>query len=198
MVKDNLDYFRSYQRNALLAAGAGAIGLALFALAAPPLQLWNLLVTLAIGSIGVTALLWNHKRTRLVAGIVLAAAITPSLNALALGDDTAAGHGVSVTRTRVLAVLAITLLAGTATAIAGPISFVGLMVPHVVRWVVGVDQRRIVVGSIVAAPVLVLLSDIVGRVVALPAEMPVGIVTAFVGAPILVVLVRRRRRVTGL
>lgn len=134
----------------------------------------------------------------LVAGIMLAAAITPSLNALALGDDTAAGHGVSVTRTRVLAVLAITLLAGTATAIAGPISFVGLMVPHVVRWVVGVDQRRIVVGSIVAAPVLVLLSDIVGRVVALPAEMPVGIVTAFVGAPILVVLVRRRRRVTGL
>lgn len=78
LVKDNLDYFRSYQRNALLAAGAGAIGLALFALAAPPLQLWNLLVTLAIGSIGVTALLWNHKRTRLVAGIVLAtAALTP-------------------------------------------------------------------------------------------------------------------------
>ena len=134
----------------------------------------------------------------LLAGIVLAAAITPALNALALGDDTAAAQGVSVARTRVLSVLAITLLAGTATAIAGPISFVGLMVPHVVRWIVGVDQRRIVVGSIVAGPVLVLLSDIVGRVVALPAEMPVGIVTAFVGAPILVVLVRRRRRVIGL
>ena len=134
----------------------------------------------------------------LVAGVALAVAIGPALNALALGDDVATGHGVSVQHTRLLAVIAVTLLAGTATAVAGPISFVGLMMPHVVRWMVGVDHRRIIAGSIVAAPALVLLSDIVGRLVALPAEMPVGIVTAFVGAPVLVVLVRRNRRVTGL
>ena len=134
----------------------------------------------------------------LVVGIALALAIAAALNAMALGDDVAAGQGVSVPRTRLLAVVAITLLAGTATAVAGPISFVGLMMPHVVRWIVGVDQRRIIAGSIVAAPALVLASDIVGRLVALPAEMPVGIVTAFVGAPVLVLLVRRNRRVTGL
>ena len=134
----------------------------------------------------------------LVVGIALALAIAAALNAMALGDDVAAGQGVRVPRTRLLAVVAITLLAGTATAVAGPISFVGLMVPHVVRWIVGVDQRRIIAGSIVAAPALVLASDIVGRLVALPAEMPVGIVTAFVGAPVLVLLVRRNRRVTGL
>lgn len=134
----------------------------------------------------------------LVVGIALALAIAAALNAMALGDDVAAGQGVRVPRTRLLAVVAITLLAGTATAVAGPISFVGLMMPHVVRWIVGVDQRRIIAGSIVAAPALVLASDIVGRLVALPAEMPVGIVTAFVGAPVLVLLVRRNRRVTGL
>ena len=134
----------------------------------------------------------------LAAGIVLALAIGPALNALALGDEVATGHGVSVPRTRLLAVIAITLLAGTATAVAGPISFVGLMMPHVVRWVVGVDHRRIIAGSIVTGPILVLISDIIGRLVALPGEMPVGIVTAFVGAPVLIVLVRRNRRVTGL
>lgn len=134
----------------------------------------------------------------LLVGVLLAVALGPALNAVALGEETAAGHGVSVGRTRILSVVAITLLAGTATAVAGPLSFVGLMVPHVVRWIVGVDHRLIVIGSIVAGPLLVLLSDIVGRLVVLPSEMPVGIVTAFVGAPVLVVLVRRRRRIAAL
>ncbi|WP_423923561.1 iron chelate uptake ABC transporter family permease subunit [Frigoribacterium sp. 2-23] len=134
----------------------------------------------------------------LVVGVLLAVIVSPALNAVALGDDTAQGQGVNLTRTRLMTLTAITLLAGTATAIAGPISFVGLMVPHVVRWGVGVDHRRIVAWSMVVAPVLVLLSDITGRVLVLPAEMPVGIVTAFVGAPVLIVLVKRRRGVTGL
>lgn len=134
----------------------------------------------------------------LAVGALLAVAVAPSLDAVALGDDTARSQGVSLARTRLVTIAAITLLAGTATALAGPVSFVGLMIPHVVRWVVGVGHRRVVVGSMAAAPVLVLLADVVGRVVAPPGEMPVGIVTAFVGAPVLIALVRRSRRVSGL
>ncbi|NEE00938.1 iron chelate uptake ABC transporter family permease subunit [Phytoactinopolyspora halotolerans] len=128
----------------------------------------------------------------LVIGLTMAIAVSSAMNSVALGDDMARAHGVNVGRTRVLVLIAVTLLAGSATAIAGPIAFVGLMVPHVVRWTVGPDQRRIVVGSLLLSPIVVLLSDVLGRVLVLPSEMPVGIVTAFVGAPVLVVLVRRR------
>ena len=112
---------------------------------------------------------------------------------LALGDDLASALGARVVRTRVFAVLAVMLLAGSATALAGPISFVGLMVPHAVRWIVGPDQRWIIAHSVLAAPVLLLLADVVGRVVMPPGELPAGIVTALIGAPVLIVLVRRRK-----
>lgn len=129
-----------------------------------------------------------------VAGaLVLALAMGRSLNAIALGDERAATQGVRVTRTRVLAVAAITVLAGGATAIAGPIAFVGLMIPHVARWITGPDHRWIVAYSALLAPSLLLVSDVLGRVVMMPSEIPVGVVTAFVGAPVLIVLVRRRR-----
>lgn len=104
----------------------------------------------------------------------------------------AAAQGVRLARTRVLAVIALTLLAGGATAIAGPIAFVGLMVPHVARWIVGPHQRRIFAYSILLAPILLLASDILGRLVMHPSEIPVGVVTAFVGAPVLIALVRRK------
>lgn len=86
-----------------------------------------------------------------------------------------------------------TLLAGGATALTGGIGFVGLMIPHVVRWLVGPDQRWIIMYSIFAAPVLVLAADVIGRVIARPGEIEVGVVTAIIGAPVLIALVRRRK-----
>lgn len=130
-------------------------------------------------------------------GLVLAAAVARDLNALALGDDLAAALGGRAALTRTLAVIAVTLLAGAATAAAGPIAFVGLMIPHVARWIVGPDQRWIIAYSVVLGPALLLAADVLGRVVAQPAELPVGIVTAFVGAPVLILLVRRSKA-TGL
>ncbi len=129
----------------------------------------------------------------LLAGMMSAAAAAPALNAIALGDDLATSLGAGIVRTRILVVLAVTVLAGGATAIGGPIGFVGLMVPHVARWIVGPDQRWILAYTVVLAPALVLAADVVGRIVHRPGEVPVGIVTAFVGAPVLIVLVRRRK-----
>jgi iron complex transport system permease protein len=128
-----------------------------------------------------------------VAGLALAAVVAGALNTLGLGEDLATALGASVQRTRVLAVLAITLLAGGATAMAGPIALVGLMVPHIVRWLVGPDQRWILGLSALAGPVLILLADVAARVLLWPGELPVGVVTAFVGAPVLIALVRRRK-----
>jgi len=133
----------------------------------------------------------------LAVGLLLAVAISGPLNSVALGDDLAASLGTHVVRTRALGIVAVTLLAGGATALTGGIAFVGLMVPHVVRWFTGPDQRWIVAYSALAAPVLVLAADVTGRVVGRPGEVQVGIVTAVLGAPVLIALVRRRK-VSGL
>lgn len=129
----------------------------------------------------------------LAIALVVAFAVARPLNGLALGDELAAAQGVRLARTRILTVFALSLLAGGATAIAGPIGFVGLMVPHVARWITGPDQRWILAYSVVLAPSLLLASDILGRVVMHPSEIPVGVVTAFVGAPVLIALVRSRK-----
>lgn len=127
-----------------------------------------------------------------VAGLAVALYLGPSLNAVALGDDLARALGAKVIRVRVLSLIAITLLAGSATAMAGPVVFVGLMIPHVARWVVGPDQRWIILYSILLAPILTLGADVLGRVMLPTGEMQVGIVTALLGAPVLIVLVRRK------
>ncbi|GAA2837858.1 iron complex transport system permease protein [Leucobacter komagatae] len=129
----------------------------------------------------------------LAVGIVIGILMARPLNAIALGEDLAAALGANVLRTRILVIIAVTLLAGGATALAGPIGFIGLMVPHVARWIVGPDQRWIIAYTIVLAPILLLVADIAGRLIMRPAEVPVGIVTAFVGAPVLIVLIRRRK-----
>lgn len=126
-------------------------------------------------------------------GLALALIMARPLNAIALGEDLAAALGANVLRTRIIVIIAVTLLAGGATAIAGPIGFIGLMVPHVARWIVGPDQRWILAYTVALAPILLLVADIAGRLIMRPAEVPVGIVTAFVGAPVLIVLIRRRK-----
>lgn len=131
-----------------------------------------------------------------IVGLVLALILAPGLNALALGDDVARAQGARVGAIRIGVILAVTVLAGAATALAGPISFVGLMVPHVARWLFGVDQRLILAVSMLAAPIVVLTSDVLGRILIAPAEIPVGIVTAVVGAPVLIALARRRKAST--
>lgn len=128
----------------------------------------------------------------LATGLVLAAAVARSLDALDLGADLAAGLGARVRLTRAAAVVAITLLAGASTALAGPITFLGLAVPHLARRFTGPSQPWIIGYCAVLAPALLLASDVLARVVLAPGEVPVGVVTAFVGAPVLIGLARRR------
>jgi iron complex transport system permease protein len=129
----------------------------------------------------------------LAAGVLLALALAPGMNALALGDDLATTMGAHITRTRTLMVLAITLLTASATVMAGPITFVGLMAPHAARWMVGPDHRRLLPLAAAIAAGVMLLADVLARVVLWPGEVPVGIVSALLGAPVLIHLVRRRK-----
>ncbi len=131
----------------------------------------------------------------IAAGLVVALGAGRRLNALALGDDVARGLGQHVGRTRAVASAGFVLLAGGAVAAAGPVAFVGLAVPHIARGIVGPDYRWIVPYSMVLGASLLLAGDVVGRVVTQPAELEVGIVTALLGAPFFIWLVRRRRMV---
>lgn len=133
----------------------------------------------------------------ILAGVLLAVLMARPLNSMALGEDLARSLGTDINRTRIGVIVAVTLLCGAATAAAGPIGFIGLMIPHVARWIVGPDQRWIMAYTMVMAPALLLGSDIVGRLIVQPAELQVGIVTAFIGAPVLIFLIRRRK-VSGL
>ncbi|MEV6779319.1 FecCD family ABC transporter permease [Streptomyces syringium] len=129
----------------------------------------------------------------IVVGVLVAFALARPLNAVALGDDTARALGARLTRTRVLAMAAVTLLCGAATAACGPIVFIGLMVPHIVRSLTGPDLRWVMPYAAVLSPVLLLGADVIGRIVARPGELQAGIVTALIGGPVFIHLVRRRR-----
>ncbi|MEV4927761.1 iron chelate uptake ABC transporter family permease subunit [Streptomyces roseoverticillatus] len=129
----------------------------------------------------------------IAAGTLLALALARPLNAMALGDDSARALGTRPARTRVLALTAVTLLCGAATAACGPIVFIGLIVPHLVRALTGPDQRWILPYAAVLSPVLLLGADVLGRVVTRPGELQTGIVTAVIGGPVFIHLVRRRR-----
>lgn len=129
----------------------------------------------------------------LLLGAVIVLATGRILNNLALGDDIARGLGQRVGLARGVTALGIVLLCGSATALAGPIGFVGLIIPHAVRFLTGPDYRWILPFSLVLAPALLLTADVIGRVILLPGEVPAGIMTALVGAPVFVWLVRRSK-----
>jgi iron complex transport system permease protein len=129
-------------------------------------------------------------------GVVLGLAVSGGLNALALGEEAAVATGANTAWVRSGGLLAATVLAAGATAAAGPIAFVGLAVPHVVRALVGVDFRAQVPFALLAGPTLLLLADVVARTIVRPTELMVGVVTAFVGAPVLLYAVRRMRETT--
>jgi iron complex transport system permease protein len=129
----------------------------------------------------------------LVAGVGLTMLLGGQLNALAMGDESATSLGAHPARIRLLGILAITLLCGSATAASGPIWFLGLAVPYIARMITGSDHRWILAYSLVLGPSLLLLSDVLARVLVAPAELPVGVVTAFLGAPLFIALCRRRK-----
>ncbi len=129
----------------------------------------------------------------IIVGTVMALASGRLLNALALGDDVARSLGQRVGIARLFSAVAMVLLVGAATAAAGPIAFVGLTVPHVARAITGPDYRWVLPYSMVLAPMLLLTADVIGRMIARPGEVQVGIITALIGAPFFVALVRRRK-----
>ena len=134
----------------------------------------------------------------LVPGLLVTLLAGRSLDTLSLGDELARGLGQRIQLTRFLVVLGAVAISAAATAIAGPIAFVGLVVPHLVRLLVGAPASTVLlVGSAVGGGTLLVLADTVGRVVAPPTEIQAGIITALLGAPALLLLVRRSRVTVG-
>lgn len=129
----------------------------------------------------------------LVVGLALAFISARKLNAMALGDELAAGLGEKVALGRAVAAVSAVLLCGATTAVCGPIGFVGLVVPHACRLVVGVDHRWLLPFSALGGGILLLASDIVGRIATRPGEVDVGIITALVGGPVFIWIVRRQQ-----
>ena len=125
-------------------------------------------------------------------GLLLAFALGRQITALTLGDDVATGLGLRTLWLKVLCVVAVVLLAGSAVAIAGPVGFVGLVIPHVARFLVGVDYRWVLPYSALLGAMLLVSADIAARLVLRPQELPVGIMTALVGAPFFIYLARKR------
>jgi iron complex transport system permease protein len=129
----------------------------------------------------------------LLAGFAISLLSARSLNSLALGEEVATGLGENVVVARAVSSLGAVMLCGAVTAVCGPIGFVGLAVPHVCRLLVGVDHRWLLPFSAIAGAALLVAADVLGRVVARPGELDVGIITAFVGAPIFIWIARQRK-----
>lgn len=131
-------------------------------------------------------------------GCVIVLLTARASNAVAMGEETATALGFNLGRTRLIGSLGIVLLAGTATAVAGPITFVGLMIPHAVRLLLGSDYRWLMPASIIAGPILMLAADVLGRVIAPPSEIQAGVMCAVLGAPLFILLMRRGLKAVSL
>ncbi|MEU3960043.1 iron ABC transporter permease [Streptomyces buecherae] len=128
----------------------------------------------------------------LLVGVVLVASVARGLDALALGEDVARGLGQNVATVRIVGGLGAAVLTGVGVAAAGPIAFVGLAVPHIARAIVGTDHRWVLPMAALIGPVMLLVSDTLGRIVFPPSEVPAGVMTSLIGVPFLVALVRRK------
>lgn len=129
----------------------------------------------------------------LLVGLGIAFITAPALNALALGDEVASSLGVHPTFLRFSAALGGVLLCGAATALAGPIGFIGLLSTHVMRLILGPDLRFVIPMSALSGAIILIISDCLGRVIGSPGELEVGVVTAFIGAPILILLAKKSK-----
>jgi iron complex transport system permease protein len=172
--------------NALLVSVTMAV-LTTKAAALDEFRFWNV-GSLAGRDMGVVAQVWPF----LLAGLVLVLAVARGLDALALGEDVAKGLGQNVAAVRIVGGLGATVLTGAAVAAAGPVAFIGLAVPHLARAAVGSDHRWILPMAALTGPVMLLVADVLGRVLLPPGEVPAGVMTALIGVPFLVALVRRK------
>ena len=127
-------------------------------------------------------------------GLILAIALSKQITILSLGEDTARSLGQSTGLIKILAAVSIILLAGSSVAIAGPIGFVGLIIPHIVRFLVGVDYRWILPYSAILGAIIMLIADLVGRLIIQPSELPVGLVMPLIGAPFFIYLIRSKMK----
>lgn len=177
------------------AATAAALGSLISAIMLPRVDLLPAFQSWQVGGVGGAE--WPRiaiTTPALLIGALICFACARGMNSLALGDDLAAGLGERVFRTRLVSAFGAVILAGAATAIAGPIGFVGLVVPHFCRALIGTDHRWLLPFSALAGSVLLLASDIVGRVIAPSSdEIEVGIITAVIGAPFFIWIVRRQK-----
>jgi len=169
------------------AATTAALGSVTTAILLPRIEVMNVYRFWSIGGVGRA----ENSDTLMVLpfiafGIVLCVLAAGTLNVLGLGDEAAAGLGIDVLRTRLIATSAGVILAAAATALAGPIGFIGLVVPHLVRLVVGSDHRWLLPISAFAGAALLTVADVVGRVIARPGEIEVGIITALIGGPVFI------------
>lgn len=147
-----------------------------------------------VGSVGAGT--WESISTFipfLLVGLLIGFLTAPALNALALGDDVATGLGVRTGTLRLIAALGGVLLCGATTALAGPIGFIGLLSTHAIRLILGPDLRFVIPMSALAGAIILTISDVAGRLVGSPGELEVGVVTAFIGAPILIILAMRSK-----
>jgi len=129
----------------------------------------------------------------LVVGFIISMFISGYLNNLALGDEAATALGTNVVMTRTIGALSSVLLCGATTALAGPIGFVGLIIPHIIRLIFGSEMSKMLPLSFLGSAILMLISDIIGRIISLPGETEVGIVTAVLGAPVFILAIRKGR-----
>ena len=129
-----------------------------------------------------------------ILGLVLAIIISPSVTMLSLGEEVAVGLGLNIKRVRFISTIIVLVLTGLSVVVIGPVSFVGLIVPHMVRYFVGVDYRFIIPTSLLYGAVLTVLADLVGRLINRPFETPIGIIFSLIGVPFFLYLVKKEGR----